>query len=230
MNFINSQLRQDLVSGDWIVIAPKRAKKPEQFIKKEKRIKAPIKGCPFENPQKSEHEVLNLTRRDGDWSLQIIKNKYPAFIHKAICPTIKKNGSYSVIDGVGYHNLLITRDHYKNFPRLNPAEAFAVFRAIQEHYRQLAGDKCVAYISMFHNWGPKAGASIYHPHYQIVAIPVVPSDIGHSLAGSDNYFKKNKKCVHCAIIEQEKKIKTELFLKIRERLLSRLLFPRNHLN
>ncbi len=52
---MNSELRQDIVSGDWIVIAPRRSKRPDQFIKKEKRIKAPINRCPFENPQKSGH-------------------------------------------------------------------------------------------------------------------------------------------------------------------------------
>ncbi len=203
---MNSELRQDLVSGDWIVIAPKRARKPEQFIKKEKRIKAPIKNCPFENPQKTGHKVLgSIRQRNGDPGLRIVKNKYPVFIHKAICPTAKENGHYSVIDGVGHHDLLITRDHYKNFPRLNPAEAFSVFKVLQEHYRRLVDDKCVAYISMFHNWGPKAGASIYHPHYQIVSIPVVPPDVSHSLSGSARYFKNKKKCVHCVMIGQEEK-------------------------
>ncbi len=207
---MNSELRQDIVSGDWIVIAPKRAKKPEQFIKKEKRIKVPIKNCPFENPQKTGNKVLSSIRRNGDWRLLIIKNKYPVFIHKAVCPTVKKNGHYSVIDGIGHHDLLITRDHYKNFPSLNPAEAFSVFKVLQEHYRRLADDKCVAYISMFHNWGPKAGASIYHPHYQIVSIPVVPPDVSHSLSGSARYFKNKKKCVHCVMIEQEKKNRSRI--------------------
>ena len=51
-----SELRQDLVSGDWIVIAPGRSKRPDQFIRKGiKRKKAPRKGCPFENLQKNDN-------------------------------------------------------------------------------------------------------------------------------------------------------------------------------
>lgn len=225
---MNSELRQDLVSGDWIVIAPKRAKKPEQFIKEGKRIKAPIKGCPFENPQKSGHgkPILIYKRQDTrdkrqvGWLVQVIQNKYPAFIHKEICPAVFKNGPYSVIEGVGHHDLVITRDHHKDFPLLDKKTANFVFKAFQERYRTLIKDSCSAYVSIFNNWGPKAGASIYHPHYQIISIPVVPPDIGHSLSGSLRYFsarggsafggKKFKKCVHCVMIEEEKKIKRRI--------------------
>ena len=205
---MNSQLRQDLVSGDWIVIAPKRAKRPEQFIKKEKRIKAPIKGCPFENPQKSGHsQPILVYKRQNNWQVQVIPNKYPVFIHKETCPEVFKNGPYSVIEGIGHHDLVITRDHHKNFPLLGKKTANLVFQIFQERYRTLIKDSCSAYVSIFHNWGPKAGASIYHPHYQIISIPVVPPDIGHSLSGSANYFRKFGKCVHCVMIEWEKKIK-----------------------
>ncbi|MEK7496180.1 MAG: HIT domain-containing protein [Patescibacteria group bacterium] len=214
---MNSELRQDIVSGDWIVIAPKRAKRPEQFIKKEKRIKAPIKGCPFENPQKSGHSqpILIYQRpttnnQQQNWSVQVIPNKYPVFVHKDICPAVSKNGPYSVIEGIGHHDLVITRDHHKNFPLLDKKTAVLVFKAFQKRYRMLAKDSCGAYVSIFHNWGPKAGASIYHPHYQIISIPVIPPDLEHSLDGSADYFRKSKKCVHCVMIEWEKKIKKRI--------------------
>ncbi len=208
---MNSELRQDLVSGDWIVIAPKRAKRPEQFIKKEKRIKTPIRGCPFENPQKSGHEKPILIYPNlNNWLVQVIPNKYPAFIHKNVCPAVLKNGPYSVIEGIGYHDLVITRDHHKNFPLLDKKSANLVFQAFQERYQMFIKDSCSAYVSIFHNWGPKAGASIHHPHYQIISIPVIPPDINHSLSGSARYFSKHKKCVHCVMIEREKKIKKRI--------------------
>ncbi|MBI5079330.1 HIT domain-containing protein [Candidatus Wolfebacteria bacterium] len=207
----HSELRKDIVSGDWIVVSPKRLKKPGQFVKNEKRFKAPLKDCPFENPQKTGHEKPKLIyEKNGDWLLQIIENKYPAFIHGAVCPKIEKSGPYSIIEAIGHHDLLITRNHYKNFSKLNPKDAYLVFKAFQEYYQKLADDKCVAYVAIFHNWGPKAGASVFHPHYQIISIPVVPTDISHSLAGSERYFKNNKKCVHCAMIDWEKKNKNRI--------------------
>ncbi|MEK9150829.1 MAG: DUF4921 family protein [Patescibacteria group bacterium] len=208
----NSELRKDIVSGDWIVIAPKRAKKPgQQFIKNKKRAKISPKDCPFEDPQKTGHEKIKLMyKKNGDWLLQIVENKYPAFVHKKICPSIVKNGPYSAVEAIGHHDLLITRNHYRNFGNLNSNDAFLVFRAFQEYYRKLATDKCVAYVSIFHNWGPTAGASVFHPHYQIISIPVVPPDISHSLAGSARYFKNKKECVHCAMIDWERKNKNRI--------------------
>ncbi len=214
---MNSELRQDLVSGDWIVIAPKRAKKPAQLIRKEKRTRVSLKNCPFENPQKSGNgEPIIIYRNSNDWLLQIVQNKYPAFTPKSHKIKILKDGPYSVVDGVGYHDLVITRDHNKNFPALNKKEANLVFRSFIERYKIVAEDPCSAYVSIFHNWGPKAGASVYHPHYQIIVIPVIPSDVNHSLNGSLNYFKKNKKCVHCVMIEYEKKIRKRIIYENKE--------------
>jgi UDPglucose--hexose-1-phosphate uridylyltransferase len=214
---MNSELRQDLVSGDWVVIAPNRSKRLSQLVKKEKRIKAPKKGCPFENPQESGNgEPIILYKNSHDWLVQVIPNKYPAFIPGVHKIKIKKNGPYQTVDGVGYHDLVITRDHDKNFSALPFKEANLVFRAFRERYKTLAEDPCSAYVSIFHNWGPRAGASVYHPHYQIIAIPVVPPDVNHSLSGSFNYFKKNKKCVHCVMIEHEKKIKSRIVYENKE--------------
>ena len=204
---MKSQLRQDLVSGDWIVIAPGRAGRPSQFIKKpEKRKIPPKKICPFEDPQKSGHEKPILTYGNSKhWELQVVENKFPAFQHQNKCAIIGKNGPYSVTDTVGHHDLVITKDHAENFLGLSKTEAQQVFEAFRDRYLMFLNDQCLAYVSIFHNWGSTAGASIYHPHYQVIAMPIVPPDIQHSLLGSVNYFRKNKKCVHCVMIEWEKK-------------------------
>lgn len=210
---MNSELRKDLVSGDWIVIAPRRAEKPEQFIKKIKRVKAPVKNCPFENPQKSGNgsPIISYKGDRKDWFLQIIKNKYPALSYQKSAPKIFKRGPYSIMKGIGHHDIVITRDHNDNFPKLSLKDAVLVFEAIRERYLMLSQNgSYVSYISIFHNWGPKAGASIYHPHYQIIGIPVIPPDINHSLFGSARYFEKHGRCVHCLMIESEKKTKKRI--------------------
>lgn len=206
---MNSELRQDLVSGDWVAIAPARLKRPEEFIKKpEKRKRAPLKDCPFENPQTTTHGEPLLMYTDfktREWTLQIVPNKFPAFVHQDICPTLKKRGPFSVYGGVGHHELVITRDHDKNLSHLSTSAAVEVFQAFRDRYLMLFNDKCLAYISIFHNWGPKAGASIHHPHYQMIAIPVIPPDVEHSYRGSRSWFNEHKNCVHCKMIDWEKK-------------------------
>lgn len=206
-----SQLRQDLVSGDWIVIAPGRAKRPHQLIKKAvKRKASPKATCPFEDPQKTGHGDPVLMYGNKNWDLQIIENKYPAFTHNNTCSVIMKDGPYSVTDTGGHHELLITRDHDSNFSGLSRNQARQVLEAFRDRYLMLSSDKCIGYVSMFQNWGVTAGASIYHPHYQFIAAPIVPPDIMHSLRGSIRYFKNHKKCVHCVMLDFERKNKKRI--------------------
>jgi len=212
---VESEFRQDLVTGDWIVIAPGRASRPQDIIKKisKKRVRAPKSTCPLENPQKHGNGTPILkyeNRENGEWELQVIPNKFPAVDHKKSLSSSVKRGPYWTFPGIGHHDLIITRDHDENFPKLDLFQARNVFWAYQERYKMLAKEKFIAYVSMFHNWGPKAGASIYHPHYQMMAIPVVPPSIKRSLDGSLKYYKNHRKCVHCDMIDWEMKDKNRV--------------------
>lgn len=219
---MESEFRQDLVSGDWVVISPKRFKRPEQFKKKGKRKIVPKKDCPFEDPQKNGNsEPIFIFDKNGkksvnlsqDWQIQLIENKYPIVSHKeSICAVEEKHGPFLVSDGIGHHDVLITRDHFKNFANLDKKMANMVFSGFKERYLEISENKyeCTKYVFIFHNWGPKAGASVFHPHYQMLSLPIISPDVSRSLTGSAKYFKENKKCVHCAMIEYEKKEKKRI--------------------
>ena len=211
-----SELRQDLVSGDWVLIATGRGKRPHSFVK-EKRLKLeqPISKCPFENPQATGHgEPLLIYYKKGElkkeWSLQVIKNKYPAF-GPGDCSTTFKEGPYTLMDGAGFHEIIITRDHYKHIHSLPFEKVEEIIKAYQERYLDLMNRQCVNYISIFHNHGREAGASIPHPHSQLIAFPVIPADIRRSLKGSKEFRKKHKRCVHCLMLKWEKEEKRNIF-------------------
>lgn len=209
-----SELRRDPVSNDWVTIASVRAKRPEQLIiKKPRRVITPKSQCPFENPAASGHKPPALIKslpHKKDWFLQIFENKYPAFQPKNISISERRYGPYTIINGYGYHELLVLRNHFKPIADYSTSELAFILQALQERYRQIAQDKKIKYISIFHNWGPSAGASIYHPHFQIIAIPVVPPRINHSLIDSKHFWKKHRQCVYCSMnkfeIAQQKRI------------------------
>ena len=190
------ELRKDPVSGDWILLAPGRKQRPHAEGKR--------KGvCPFERLGKGDLEPLFLYRNGNGWSVQVIPNKFPALFHRDACGARVSIGPYMVTEGNGHHEILITRDHFKNFADLDFESARQVFRGFRARYKFFAKDPCLRYVSFFENWGAKAGASIAHPHYQIVAIPIIPPHVKHSLHGSLAYFKRYKTCVHCAMIRFE---------------------------
>src|SRR3989344_3634123 len=199
---MDSEFRQDIVSGDWILIAPLRSERPDQFKAAKPRQKASQKGCLLEIAgERGNGKLIFSWPTKKNWRLRVITNKYPVIRPRKTRAHIKKKGPVSVIDGVGHHEMVVTRNHNANFPRLNPADAMLVFQAFQSRYQEFSKDKNVLYVSLMHNWGPTAGASIYHPHYQVIAIPLVPPDIEHSLEGAREYFRATKKCVHCTQIE-----------------------------
>ncbi len=203
-----SELRQDLVSGDWIIMAPERAKRPHDLIAKNKvrREPTPKSECPFEDFEKSGNWPPIASSPDTkNWKAVIIPNKYPALRHADECAEVATKGPYQFHDGIGQHDLVVTRDHTKNIAHMTVAEAVRVFELLQKHYRTLAKDKCLLYVSTFFNWGISAGASLYHPHFQVLSLPIIPPDIGHSLNGSREYFEKHGKCVHCEMLAYEAK-------------------------
>lgn len=201
------QFRQDPVSGDWIVIAAERGKRPHALKKKAMRRRpSPKRECPFEDLEKSGNGPIILRYPEkGDWRIALVPNKFPALKHTGVCASARNAGPYRTMEGIGHHDLVITRDHYENFAHLSPGDAFEVLRVFQRRYLQVREDKCLAYVSAFANWGASAGASLFHPHYQLLALPIVPPDVAHSLRGSREYFKKHGRCAHCDIVRYERR-------------------------
>ncbi|MFA6184188.1 MAG: galactose-1-phosphate uridylyltransferase [Parcubacteria group bacterium] len=206
-----SELRQDIVTGDWVVIATGRAKRPEDFTKAEYSThkigsEKDIDDCFFCDTVKSEQEkdVLIYSKSDGDWSLRVFPNKYPAFSRGKV-PKSLEEGPYFAMTGTGYHEIIVTKDHFKHLPDLEVFEVAEVIDAFQDRYLDLMRKKSVNYITIFHNFGKEAGASIAHPHSQLIAIPVISPYIKQELDGAELYFKSLRKCVYCEMAEYESK-------------------------
>ncbi len=185
----------DLVSGDWVVIATGRAKKPEDF-KKEKRIleKTSKKDCPFCKIIKNK-------------SIVVIPNKYPAFLPHPELNEQVEGGLYRKMNAVGFHEVVITKDHDKQIAQFSVEQVKEVFDVYQERYLDLMPKKFVNHISIFHNHGQEAGASIVHPHSQIITTPLIDIDLQKALLRSQDYYKKDKRCIYCEMNEWERKYK-----------------------
>lgn len=223
-----SELRQDIVTGDWVVVATGRARRPNEFAANKVKNKVlPKSKCPFERvldeavfvyDKKGESFRLTAKNRaylEDRWWLEVVPNKYPAF-GRGVCSVERKVGPYHWQDGVGFHDVVVTRDHERSIGRMKNEEVAAILKAYRERYLAIKDEDCIEYVSIFHNHGREAGASIAHPHSQIIAIPVIPPDIGRSLRGSSEYFHKNRKCPHCVILDFELKDKKRIIFANRD--------------
>jgi len=144
--------------------------------------------------------------------LRVIPNKYPAFSRSQPLKSFEE-GPYFGMSGSGYHEIIITRDHTRQIANLDPIEVAEIVDAYQDRYLNLMNKRSVNYIEIFHNHGLEAGASIEHPHSQLMAIPVVSPGVELELTGAEIYHKRSKKCVYCAIAEWELRNKKRLLFE-----------------
>jgi len=216
-----TELRQDPVTHEWVVVATSRAQRPEDFNQnsRKKVVEDPDKKCFFCYPEETgqKKDTLIYQNKQGDWTLRVFPNKYPAFIRPQTgFIQHQEEGPYFKMDGVGYHEIVVTRDHKKPLAQLDILEIAEVIDAFQERYIDLMNQKSVNYIEIFQNHGQEAGASVVHPHSQIMAIPVIPSQAKTELKGAENYYRMNKQCVYCAIIDWEREKKERLVFENNE--------------
>lgn len=219
-----SELRFDLVSRDWVVIAKGRANLLLDFLKKNKREKEvgpPIKNCPFCQIETQKPPILIYEKgcRVNDfgagaippgWTTILIPNKYPAFLPQPQLQETIEGGLYQRMNAVGYHELVVTRDHRKSLAQLSIEKVKEVFDVYQERYLQLAKKDFVNYVSIFHNHGMEAGASQPHPHSQIITTPLIDVDLRQALANSERYFKEKGSCLYCKMQGWEKRVKKRI--------------------
>lgn len=228
---IVSEFRKDLVSGEWILVSSLRQFRPHYFAPpshetsarqgKAERDKTAVLNCPFEDPQASGNPAPVLwypkpgkaTEDFKKWFVQIIPNKYPVLSRNHVCAKRYDAGPYEKIEAYGFHEVIITRDHFKPLHKMSVEEISVVLKAYRDRHKALTADDCVEYVLIFHNHGERAGASVAHPHSQLVALPIVPPDVASSINGGVEYFEKNQKCVHCVMLDFEMKEKIRIVSK-----------------
>ncbi|HLD26054.1 MAG TPA: hypothetical protein VJC05_03360 [Candidatus Andersenbacteria bacterium] len=184
------EVRQDLITGKWVLVAPGRAQKPSDFTAARHTVVPAAKykaDCPFCNvaefPQ--EPDLLRLPDDPDQWQVHVFPNKYPALAVREEFRSWQV-GPYRALEAVGYHELLATRWHHQIEAHLSAAEVALQLEALLLRYRQLAAKSAVNYIQIIKNHGEEAGASLAHPHQQIFALPVLPNDIQDLLTGAQS--------------------------------------------
>ena len=58
----------------------------------------------------------------------------------------------------------------------------------------LKNDKRFRYILIFKNHGEASGASLEHPHSQLIALPIVPKRVREEVDSSRHYYYEKERC------------------------------------
>lgn len=204
-NEFPSELRMDLVSNDWVVIATGRARRPESFAKhKSDKQVVPPEECPFCQEENIKEKIARRDKEDGSWFVISIPNKFPAF-SKGDSLGERKEGPNRILNGLGFHEVIITADHQRQMAQFSKDEMLMVVDFYQARYLDLMNRKFIKYVSIFHNHGQEAGASVAHPHSQLMAIPIIDPDLRGSLDGAEVFYRSQGECVYCTMIKWDMK-------------------------
>jgi UDPglucose--hexose-1-phosphate uridylyltransferase len=167
------EIRTDPLTGDIVAISTDRVARP-RHLRPGRLLDDDPAHCAF-CPGNEAHTPRALATVDGPhgWRARAFPNRFPAVgIEGELDP--RAVGPYDVTGGIGAHEVIVeTRRHDVGSWR-DPVEQAAALRLARDRMRDLARDGRFRSVLWFRNHGPEAGASLGHPHAQIVALPTVP--------------------------------------------------------
>ncbi len=220
------EMRKNLLTDNWVIMAPERAKRPHSHISLDVgHLHAEHHHeCHFcyGNEHETPEEVLAYGRKTNianspGWELRVVSNRFPAvdmekqFSENFIQPL--EVSSYAE----GRAEVIIeTPHHSKNMAFYNLNEMERVLNAYKERYIAISQEKHIKYVIIFKNYGKKAGASISHPHSQIIGIPIIPPVVKQELSLAKKYYKDKKKCIYCDMINRQLMEKSRVVLENEE--------------
>jgi len=167
-----TKLRTDQVTGQEVIVVPGRASRPvtaiDRIAAEPSSNQAGDRSCPFctGNETETPPEVFRIGEGKPDtpgWKVRVVPNLYP-IVDDATGVT----GAHEVV--------VLSPAHDTDFGGLTDAAAGAVLFTARERakFHDQAGR---AHTQIFINHGQLAGASIAHPHAQIVTLDIIAPQV-----------------------------------------------------
>ena len=220
------QFRMNAATGDWVCFNTSRSDRPNQFKQfmehpKTTSLPAYIESCPFCNENLTGPSLLDLKVPDCErpWGTRVIKNKYPSVesISGEVSPKMMARGLVYLreefrkntvlnksLPAVGDHEVVIeTPFHNRILSRDKPQRTERLIQAWLQRADQMRGKDSTRQILYYKNQGSTGGASIMHPHAQIVGLPIVPHLVAKSQRRAFEWFMEHGMCVYEKTIEEE---------------------------
>ena len=204
-----SELRRDPITGRAVIIAPERLISTRLW-----RPAAPPAGngdvCPFCEGQEhlAGREILAWREAgqsyDGPgWRVRVVPSRLPALrVESSYAePTTT---FFQTLGGLGAHEVIIeSPQHTADWSTMSADEIRTVLWAWRERMRDLRRDIRLKTFLIVKNVGVEAGATLAHPHSQLLALPFVPLHLDDELVGAREREKKSERCAFCLAIEEE---------------------------
>ena len=185
-----TELRFNPLLARWITVAVERASRPSDFVPRRLPVEnEPGRPCPFcPGHEESTPPALESYGPKGRWQVRVVPNLYPAFAGSGPLQPTEHSPLHRCAPATGIHEVLVLSPHHRlSWADLSDAQAGLVMAAIRDRVEDHAHQLGVEYTQVIVNHGREAGASIEHPHGQLLGIPFVPGDLDEELANFAAY-------------------------------------------
>lgn len=207
-----SILRYDEATSDWVIFAPSRSRRPDEFRRgKATRVSdsEPPTACPFcpGNESLAPHELYADRPPGGssrDWLVRVIPNKFPALRIEENERRHDESDGFRSLGGYGAHEVIVeSHDHHRVLCEQPVEQIERVLRAVQSRHQDLMQDPRIQTVIIFKNHGEGAGTSLRHPHWQLIATPVVPRMLRQKHQVATDHFDRTGDCLYCVLLQRE---------------------------
>ena len=205
----NSHRRFNILTGEWVLVSPQRAKRPWQGKNEALPKKQTISYdsdcylCPGNtringavNPDykdvyvfQNDFAALQNNVKEFNLDNKLLKAKSESGICKVIC---------------------FSPDHSKSLSEMNKKEILKVIEAWQTEYLLLGKEKNINYVQIFENKGEIMGCSNPHPHGQIWSQSSLPNEVVKKNTNQLNYFLNQQSSLLKDYLHQELKEKERI--------------------
>ncbi len=160
-----SQLRYDVLTGEWVAIASHR--NTRTFL-------PPADECPL---CPTGHGVVPSEIPADDYDVVVFENRFPSLAAHAEGVPGQLDGEplFAHRPGTGRCEVVcFTAEHGASFSSLTEARARTVVEAWADRTAALSAMPGVEQVFPFENRGQEIGVTLHHPHGQIYAYPFIP--------------------------------------------------------
>jgi UDPglucose--hexose-1-phosphate uridylyltransferase len=198
-----SQLRLDPLTGRWVVVSIDRAERPQAFLSRSLPVESgPARPCPFcPGHEESTPPALETYGPTGQWRVRVVPNLYPAFRGDDPMVVTHLGPCFTQAPASGIHEVLVlSPEHRAGWADLGDDQTALVMAAIRDRIDAHSRSGYLRYSQAIVNSGREAGASIEHPHGQLLGMPFVPRELVDEQAG---FARFSGSCLLCTTIDAE---------------------------
>lgn len=199
-----SQLRTDPVTGVTTVVEPERAGRPRDHAHSVEILTDPA-DCPFcpGHEDRTPPARLEVALPGASpWTVRVFENLYPALVagpDDQWPREIDAPWPYTGTTGFGVHEVIVeSPQHDGQAADFSPEHAALLAGVWSSRIREWREDGRFACALVFRNVGAAAGASMSHPHSQLIALPRVPASLVAELGNFSQEASERGRCVLCS--------------------------------